>query len=395
MMRTILHADMDAFFAAVEQHDHPAYRGKPVVVGAPPDQRGVVAAASYEARRYGIHSAMPSREAGRRCPHAIFLRVNGARYRDVSHQVFAIFERFTPEIEPLSVDEAFLDVTGVRRLFGSGEEIARRIKAAVREETGLTVSVGVAGNKFLAKLASDLNKPDGLTIVPTSREAIVAFLAPLPVSRIWGVGKVTEQRLAGEGIHRIGQLQALSERALAEITGKHAARHLLRLAFGEDSRELEIEHVEKTMSREHTFTEDCESAETVRGILTGLVEDVGGRLRAAGYYAGQVRLKLRWRGFETITRQRPLDPPLCDDFSLHRAACELLAQEDLTRPVRLVGFGVGRLQTAPQRQLSLFDGPGAPSPKREALSRTVDRIRQEHGRSSIGLRAATEEDTSA
>lgn len=188
MQRTILHVDMDAFFAAVEQRDRPELRGRPVVVGAPPDKRGVVAAVSYEARVFGIRSAMPSAEAARRCPAAVFLPPDFARYRQASRAVFAVFDRYTPLVEPLSVDEAFLDVTGSRRLLGTGPEIARRIKADVRRETGLTASVGVATNKFLAKLASELEKPDGLTLVPEGRAAIAAFLAPLTVDRIWGGG---------------------------------------------------------------------------------------------------------------------------------------------------------------------------------------------------------------
>ncbi|MDA0990535.1 MAG: DNA polymerase IV, partial [Verrucomicrobia bacterium] len=212
--RTFLHVDMDAFFAAIEQHDNPALRGKPVVVGGPADGRGVVAAASYEARGYGIHSAMPSREAKQRCPHAIFLPNNGKRYQDVSRQIFGIFDRFTPFVEALSIDEAFLDVTGVKHLFGPGPEVARQIKVAIHAETGLTASVGVAPNKFLAKLASDLEKPDGLTVVPNERPAIAAFLAPLEVGRIWGVGKVTGAKLATMGIRTIGQLQQTPERVL-------------------------------------------------------------------------------------------------------------------------------------------------------------------------------------
>ena len=189
MLMTYLHVDMDAFFASVEQHDHPELRGQPVVIGAQPDQRGVVAAASYEAREYGIHSAMPSREAGERCPHAVFLPPNGKRYGEVSRQIMGIFERFTPYVEQLSVDEAFLDVTGAQRLLGTGREIAAKIKDTVKGETGLTASVGVAVNKFLAKLASDMDKPDGLTVVPNSKQEIITFLAPLPVGRIWGEAK--------------------------------------------------------------------------------------------------------------------------------------------------------------------------------------------------------------
>jgi DNA polymerase IV len=383
MTRTILHVDMDAFFAAVEQRERPELRGKPVVVGAPPDRRGVVSAASYEARVFGIHSAMPSREAGRRCPHAVFLPVNGKLYSEVSQQIREIFYRFTPLVEPLSIDEAFLDVTGALRLFGPGPEIARKIKQAIRDETRLTASVGVAANKFLAKLASDLEKPDGLTVVPSTRAEILAFLAPLPVGRIWGVGKVTGEELAKAGIKTIGQLQTASEVRLAALLGPHAARHLLRLAVGEDERELETEHDEKSISREHTFDRDCTSPAEIRRILAGLADEVGQSLREAGKYAGLARLKLRWQGFETITRQRPFEHAICDDFNLRAMAAALLAAEELVKPVRLIGFGVSRLAEHAPRQLSLFGAEDRADDRKERLSRTVDALHQKFGKDSI------------
>jgi len=374
---------MDAFFTSVEQRDRPELRGKPVVVGAPPDQRGVVAAASYEAREFGVHSAMPSREAYRRCRHAVFLPPNGKLYGEVSHQIRAIFERFTPLVEPLSIDEAFLDVSGVERLFGSGPEIARKIKDTIRTEAHLTASVGVAPNKFLAKLASDLEKPDGLTVVPTSREEIAAFLAPLSVSRIWGVGKVTQAQLEGAGIHTIGQLQAFSETRLARILSPHAAGHLLRLAWGEDTREVETGHEEKSISHEYTFPHDCSDRAEIHAVLGDLVDNVGRRLRKAQKLAGLARLKLRWQGFETITRQRPMDPPVCDDFSLRAAADALLAGEELVKPVRLIGFGVGNLTTGASQQLSLFEDDRRGRARKERLSEVTDTIRNRFGKQSI------------
>ncbi len=382
-MRTILHVDMDAFFASVEQHDHPELRGKPVVIGAPRDRRGVVSAASYEARKFGIHSAMPSREAARRCPHAVFLPVNGPRYHDVSNQVFAIFHRFTPLVEPLSVDEAFLDVTGARRLFGDGPEVAERIRATIRGETGLTASVGIATNKFLAKLASDMNKPDGVTLVPRTRDEIVAFLAPLPVGRIWGVGKVTRAALEESGIRTIGDLQRTAAGRLERVVGKHGARHLMRLAFGEDARELELDHEEKSVSREHTFTHDCSSPERLERVLCDLVDDVGSRLRGAQRYATVIHLKVRWQGFKTITRQRPLPYACCDDFNLRSTALMMFREIELIKPVRLIGVGVSGLRDdGGAEQLSLFGDP-ADNRKREALSRAVDAIREEHGDGSV------------
>ena len=383
MTRIILHVDMDAFFASIEQRERPELKGKPVVVGAPPDRRGVVSAASYEARKFGIHSAMPSREAGRRCPDAVFLPVNGKLYSEVSHQVRNIFYRFTPLVEPLSVDEAFLDVTGSIRLFGAGPEIARRVKSAILEETRLTASIGVAPNKFLAKLASDLEKPDGLTIVPVTRNGILAFLAPLPVSRIWGVGKVTGDQLAKAGIRTIGQLQKASEPGLSALIGPHAARHLLRLATGEDEREIETEHEEKSISKEHTFDRDCTSPAELKRVLAALADDVGRRLREAEKYAGLARLKLRWQGFKTITRQKMFENPVCDDFNLRAMSAALLAAEKLVKPVRLIGFGVSRLSNAPPRQLSLFDSENERDDRKERLSRTVDEIQDRFGKQSI------------
>lgn len=382
MQRTILHVDMDAFFAAVEQRDRPELRGRPVVVGGPPDKRGVVAAVSYEARVFGIRSAMPSAEAARRCPAAVFLPPDFARYRQASRAVFAVFDRYTPLVEPLSVDEAFLDVTGSRRLLGTGPEIARRIKADVRRETGLTASVGVATNKFLAKLASELEKPDGLTLVPEGRAAIAAFLAPLTVDRIWGVGRVTADALRARGVRLIGDLQRMNEEQLAPVVGRHGARHLIRLAWGEDERDIETEREEKSMSRETTFEQDVTDPARLETVLCDLADDVGARLRAAGVFATVAHLKLRWQGFETITRQRRLMPPACDDFSLREAALALFRAETLVKPVRLIGFGASGLTPVRSEQLDLFAADGGRE-RKEALSRTVDRIRGRFGPDAI------------
>lgn len=384
VQRVILHVDMDAFYASIEQRDHPDHRGKPVVVGAGPHERGVVAAASYEARRYGIRSAMPSREAYRRCPQAVFLPVDMPRYVEVSRRITEIFTRFTPLVEPLSLDEAFLDVTGAQALFGDGPAIGRKIRETILAETQLTASVGVAHNKFLAKLASDLNKPDGLTVAPTEPEAIEAFLAPLPVSRLWGVGKVTQPVLESAGYRTIGAIQKADPARLATLVGRDAAAHFQRLARGDDDRPLDLDSDEKSISREFTFDTDCEVPERVRAVLLDLVDDVGRQLRAAGRYAGVARLKLRWKGFETLTRQRPFEPPACDDFALRHAAETLFAAQAITRPVRLVGFGVSRLQAEPERQLDLFAGAAGPAgEKQERLNRTVDALRDRLGRGTI------------
>ncbi|HAS83881.1 MAG TPA: DNA polymerase IV, partial [Verrucomicrobia bacterium] len=223
MDRVILHVDMDAFFASVEQLDNPGLRGLPVVVGSPAEQRGVVAAASYAARRFGIHSAMPMGEAVRRCPGLVIITPRRERYQEISNAVFGIFERFTPEVEPLSIDEAFLDVSGAQALFGGGEDIAQAIRRMIREEIGLTASVGVATNKFLAKIASDMHKPDGLTLVPSTREGILTFLSPLPVGRIWGVGVVLQRRLNEAGFMTIGDLQRTTLPVLDAVVGRHTA----------------------------------------------------------------------------------------------------------------------------------------------------------------------------
>jgi nucleotidyltransferase/DNA polymerase involved in DNA repair len=374
---------MDAFFTSVEQRDQPELLGKPVVVGSPPDQRGVVAAASYEARTFGIHSAMPSREAFRRCPHAVFLPPDGKRYGEASRQIREIFERFTPLVEPLSVDEAFLDVTGVTHLFGSGEQIASQIRDTIRDETRLTASAGVASNKFLAKLASDMDKPDGLTVVPTDPDEIAAFLAPLPVGRIWGVGKVTQKHLEQAGLHTIGQIQKMEPSHLSRILGERGASHLYRLAFGRDEREVETEREEKSISNEHTFTHDCSDYDEIRGVLLNLADKVGRRLRASDKLAGLARLKLRWQGFETITRQRPLNPPACDDFTLRAMATDLFDNEELVKPVRLIGFGVSDLATEAPAQLSLMMDDEKARRRNERLSHTVDTLRQTFGSNSI------------
>jgi len=381
--RDILHVDMDAFFAAVEQRDHPELRGKPVVVGAPPDQRGVVSTCSYEARAFGVHSAMPSREAFQRCPQAVFLPPDMPRYAAVSRQVFAIFERFSPLVEPVSIDEAFLDVTGSKRLFGEPETIAASIRAAIRAETGLTASVGVAGNKFLAKLASESRKPDGLTVVPRDRAALLAFLAPLPVGRLWGVGKMMRDLLEQHGYRTIGDLQRASEASLAPIIGPHAAGHLLRLAFGEDEREIETDFEEKSISREHTFLADCRDPEMLRAVLRDLADDVGRRLREAGKFAGVGRLKLRWADFQTLTRQRTFPAPVCDDFTLRRLALDLFEAEPLIQPVRLIGFGVSGFAAERHEQLSLFEDPADRRDRDEKLCHTVDRLREKLGRDQI------------
>lgn len=378
----ILHIDMDAFFAAVEQREHPEWRGKPVIVGSGPYERGVVSTASYEARRFGVHSAMPSREAYRLCPHGIFTPGNHQLYSEVSAQIFDIFYRYTPFVEGLSCDEAFLDVYGSYKLFGSAYEIGEKIRKAIRDELHLTASVGVATNKFLAKLASDMNKPDGITVVPTAPCEVQRFLAPLPVRSIFGVGGALAKQLSQVGIRTIGDLQNIPMHALIGLLGENTAEHLHSLAFGEDCREVSNERVEKSISREYTFGEDETNHEKIKQVLLELASDVGAQLRAAGKYASTVKLKLRWSDFKTITRQRTLAFAICDDFSIRDAGLELLAQQTLSAPVRLIGIGVTGLCDEPESkdpQLTLFGDPATERTedtlKKERLSKTIDDLR--------------------
>ena len=381
---------MDAFFASVEQRDHPEWRGKPVIVGAGPHERGVVSTCSYEARKFGVHSAMPSREAGRLCPHGIFVPGDHAKYSAVSKQVFAIFERFTPWVEPVSIDEAFLDVSGATTLFGPPERIAESIRTAIREELHLTASVGVAPNMFLAKVASDMNKPDGLTVVPTTPEGILEFLDPLPVRRIWGVGEATARRLAEFGCETVRQLRAIPERSLVSILGSPVlAAHLLRLSRGEDDRELTMEWQEKSISREHTYPVDEPSRETLVATLRDLADDVGFRLRRDGRIATVGKLKIRWGDFRTVTRQRAFEAGARDDFTFCEMALRLFDDVYDGKPIRLIGFGVtGLREEEPVRQLELFADETDPGPllrKRENLCRAVDAIRGRLGDDAVRL----------
>lgn len=381
--RVILHVDMDAFYASVELKDHPEWKGKPIIVGAGPNERGVVSAASYEARKFGVHSAMPSRQAGKLCPHGIFVHPRMERYEEESRKVFTIFDRFTPLIEPLSIDEAFLDVSGAIRLFGDGPTIARKIRAAIFKETGLTASIGVAPNKFLAKLASDLNKPNGLTLVPFDPGEMRRFIAPLPIKSLWGVGKVTAQSLERAGLRTIGDIQSIPLQKLSSITGQSMALHFKALAAGEDERIVETDWDEKSISREYTFDEDSSDPAEVRRILLELVDDVGGQLREAGKYATVTQIKLRWKGFETITRQTTLSEAICDDFTLRDAALMLFDRQKLIKPVRLIGFGVSGLSATARMQLSLSGLAKRDPTRMERLSRAVDGIRRKHGQASI------------
>ena len=374
--RTILHVDLDAFFAAVEQRDRPELRGKPVIVGGGgPDQRGVVSTASYEARVFGVHSAMPLRTAGRLCPPGIFLPVDGRKYQGVSRQVMAILRRYTPQVQPVSIDEAFLDVTGSRQLFGDGPEIARSIKQTVVDEVGLTISVGVATTKLVAKVGSDLRKPDGLVVVPPGEEA--AFLAPLPIARLWGVGEKTAAALREYGVVTIGDLASLPPDALERRFGKFGTS-LASRARGMDADPVAAGDPAKSIGHEHTFDEDTASREIIERTLLGMADGVAWRLRAAGFRAATVTLKLRDTSFRTITRQTTLEAPADLTEPIYDAAVELLRRELHGQRIRLVGVTASNFRE--REQLALF---GEADPRRHAAAQALDTIRRKYGSKAV------------
>jgi len=368
--------DLDAFFAAVEQRDHPELRGRPVIVGGGgPNQRGVVSAASYEARKFGVHSAMPLVTAGRLCPQGVFLPVNGRKYQAASREVMAILRRFTPLVQPISIDEAFLDVTASRALFGDGETIARRIKQSIRDEVGLTASVGVAGTKLVAKIASDLRKPDGLVVVPPGDEA--AFLAPLPISRLWGVGEKTAAALREFGVQTIGDLASLPPEAMSRRFGKHGAS-LVERAAGIDPDPVAGGEPAKSIGHEHTFDVDTSSREVIERTLLGMADGVAGRLRSAGLKAGTVTLKLRDTSFTTITRQVGLEVPSDLTEPIYEAALGLLRRELRGQRIRLVGVTASNFRE--RDQLAMF---GVEDPRRHQTAEALDRIRRKYGERAV------------
>ena len=382
MERIILHIDMDAFFASVEQRDHEEYRGKPVIIGGL-GPRGVVSTASYEARKFGVHSARPMVTARRRCPAAIFLPGDHAKYSAVSRQIFSVLARFSPVIEQLSIDEGFLDLTGMERLMDSPRAYGEAIKRAVCEETGLTASVGVAPNKFLAKLASDMEKPDGLVVIrPEDAERV---LAPLPVSRIFGVGKKTEARLSALGFKTIGQLAAADRGRLARALGDRMAAQLIALAHGLDDRPVEPTRAAQSIGREETFDEDIHSREEAERVLLSLSEEVGWRLRREGLSARTVTLKLRFAPFDTYTRQQTFPDPVSYDEDIF-AAARALFRAFPSPPgagIRLLGVSAGNLCT--EGELSLFDD----HEKKEKLYGAIDRLKSRFGENILTRAALT------
>jgi len=395
--REILHLDMDAFYASVEVLDDTSLRGKPVIVGGGM-KRGVVAAASYEARKFGVHSSIPMAKARRLCAHGIFLPVRMERYKEVSDRVFGIFRRYTPLVEPVSLDEAFLDITASVRLFGPPEEIARKIRAEVRAETGLTVSAGVASSKFVAKIASDMNKPDGLTVVPRGKEQ--EFLGPLRVGRLWGVGEATRSALAEMGVQTIGDLAAVPEEAVVRKLGKHGA-HLHRLAHGIDDREVEPEREIKSMGREETFDEDLLEIFALRRELLDIATRTAARLRNHRLKGRTVTLKVKYSDFRLVTREVTLPLGIDDGGEIFRQALTLLEKTEAgKKPVRLLGIYLSNFGGEPGRdtgfgQIPLFGHrpqPGGSSPRSRGLrdpartaklNEAVDRIRGKYGEKGI------------
>ena len=373
--RAIIHADLDAFYASVEVLDDPSLRGKPVIVGGGPNERGVVSAASYEARAFGVQSAMPLRTAGRRCPDGVFLPGRPDRYRELSEQVMAIFASYTPAVEPISLDEAFLDVSASREVFGDGPTIGRAVKDRVLAETGLVVSVGVATNKLCAKVASDLRKPDALVIVPPGEEA--AFLAPLPIRRLWGVGPQSQAALAEYGVATIGQLAAIDVGTLHRRFGRHGD-DLAARARGIDRSPVGTGQRPKSIGHEHTFDRDTVDPRHMEATLLDVAESVASRLRRHDLAAGSVQLKLRYEGFETLTRQVPLPRQTREAGPLYEAVLALLRRTLVEgRGVRLVGLTAINLTDA--QQLTLFDAPG----RTDRLNRSIDVVRERFGDRAI------------
>jgi len=387
MTRAILHCDLDAFYASVEQRDHPEYRGKPVIVGGDgPNERGVVMAASYEARVFGVHSAMPLAIAGRLCPDGIYVPGNFDRYLEASDAVMAIFEERTPLVEPISLDEAFLDVTATEHLFGGAEAIARDLKRDVREQLGLVLSVGVATNKLCAKIGSDLRKPDGLVVVPAGGEE--AFLAPLELGRLWGVGPKTREVLEGWGLRTIGELAAMDVSGLEARLGEHG-RAIWERAHGIDEGEVVGDgRTPKSVGHSHTFDRNTLDGATIESMLLALSEGVGRRLRGHELRGRTITLHLRVAPFETRTRQRTLAEPTDDDLTIFGTARQLLRDalaEDRrngrTSPVRLVGVTASGIEIG--RQMGLFDHV-----RTTRLNAALDAVREKFGDTALDRASA-------
>ena len=392
MQRTILHADMDAFYASIEQRERPELRGKPVIVGGA-QARGVVSAASYEARKFGVRSAMPGFEAKRLCPDGVFLPPNMELYVSVSADVHRVFEQFTPEIEPLALDEAFLDVTGSLGLFGEPNELGRELKARVLKATGLVVSVGIASNKLVAKVACRLGKPDGLRVIEPGQER--ATFEPLPIRYLWGVGPVLGDKLTAIGVRTIGDLARAEPERVARAAGDRAV-YFIALARGIDERAVVSERAPKSIGEESTFERNVSDRDTVTQAIVAHSDEVARRLRGAGYLGATITLKMklgqarppregggrtsdsREPDYPLLTRQRTLGAATSDGQVLARTAIELWDETQLGQAVRLIGVSVSGLQPRGQEQLDLF------APRRPQVGPTLDAIRERFGAQVIG-----------
>jgi len=360
----ILHVDMDAFYASVEERDDPSLKGKPVIVGGA-NARGVVSTCNYIARRYGVHSAMPGVTAKRLCPDGIFLPSRMSHYAEIAKQIRAVFNRFTPLVEPLSLDEAFLDIGGSRKLHGNAIEIASAIRKGIKDDTELTASVGVASNKFLAKLASDLDKP-------------------LPVRRLWGVGKVSGARLQSAGIHTVADIRTRGEQAMIELFGERSGKHLSRLARGQDERPVVPDHDAKSISHETTFSDDVVDIDTLRGVLLSLTEDVARRVRRVDARARTVQIKVRHGDFKTVTRAHTLPAPDMTTDVFYRAAKELLETYlgDRKFAIRLLGMGVTGFGDSDAAQGDLFSEIESQTESAE-IDSLSDKISDKFGKGAI------------
>lgn len=382
-MLSIIHVDLDQFYAAVECLDFPELKGKPLIVGGRPDSRGVVCTASYEARVFGVRSAMPSAQASRLCPQAIWRAPRMERYAVKSREVRAVFERFTDFIEPVSMDEAYLDVAGSLKLFGSAEKIGRRIKDEVLAETGLVASVGIAENKFLAKVASDLRKPNGFVVIPPGEENAAAILNPLPVSRLWGVGPKTGEQLSKLGIVKVADLVKCDPEWLARRIGREGAARLLSLARGIDHGDVDHSGRSKSMGRENTFARDLYKLDDMERELLAFADEVASRLRASKLKCGGVSLKVKYADFTRISRALMFDEPTDLAEPLFHAARTMLRErvELKGRGVRLLGIAATHLVRTEAAPQSLF--PDEDSERKERAARAIDQLRGKFGDGAV------------
>jgi len=377
---------MDAFFAAIEERDNPAYRGKPVVVGSDPKEgkgRGVVSTCSYAARKYGIHSAMPISIAYKKCPTAIFLPVNMQKYAEESDKIFKIFERFTPDIEPISIDEAFLDISGSYQLFGTPLSTCRMIKKAIFDGTGLTASLGLAPNMMTAKIASEFAKPDGLTVVEET--GLLDFLHPLPIGKLWGIGDKSEETLKKLGINTIGDIAKMDLEKITRLFGKNG-KHVWDLANGIDPREVEEDHAIKSVSNEHTFGEDTQDKELIRNTLMYLSEKVSRRLRKHDFKCRTVTLKIRFGDFTTLTRAVTMQSPSNFTSDIYEKCLDNLNKLDLKRKkVRLLGVHTSNLGNSAWKT-DLFADTDTGKTKKEKVESALNKIKDRFGEGAIGYR---------